>query len=401
MVKETKYYDLLGLSPEASENEIKKAYKKMALQYHPDKNKSPEATEKFKSISEAYEILSDSEKRKQYDMYGENGLDNQMGGSSPFDLFKHFFGENNGSFFDENSFYQKQQTKGADVIHNIDISLEDMYNGKTLKLNVNKQKICETCAGTGSKNKKKTKCSECNGAGVKVITRQMGLMVQQFQTQCGSCRGKGTKIDQKCEKCNGNCVYQTKEMMTTQIKRGIKDGDTVTLTGEGDQHPDVDITGDIVLVMKEKKHSYFVRYGNDIIYKHKITLMEALCGTSFGIIHLDKRKLMIKTKSGTIINNNDIYVVNNEGMKYGNNSGDLLIQFEVIMPQYFDEQIIEKLRSLLPTQTLENNFNNIDFEDACECYATKSTKTNNETRNKTSQNNHQQQQAQQAQCVHQ
>lgn len=398
MVKETKYYDVLSLDSNASESDIKKAYKKMALLYHPDKNQSPDASDKFKQIGEAYEILSNPEKRKQYDTYGESGLDHNEMGGSPFDIFKHFFGGNdNSQFF--NFSHGKQKRRGNDTSHTIDISLEDLYNGKTLKISLNKQKTCNNCDGTGCKNKTNSKCQTCHGSGTQTVIRQIGPMIQQMQTSCNMCKGNGFYIENKnkCDKCNGNRIYSSKEIINTTINRGMKNNDKIVLNGEGDQHPDIDIPGNVILILKQKKHLLFTRDGNDLIIQKSISLKDALCGTKFNITHLDSRILLIKTKPYAIINNKDIFVIPNEGMKYGNNSGNLLIQFNILLPSSFEDDTLEVLKEILP----DNITNEKICDDALECYLHKyETNIFNDSKNdndETNDNNDEQQ----TQCVHQ
>lgn len=401
MVKETKFYDILGIDSNASENDIKKAYKKKALLYHPDKNQSPDASDKFKQIGEAYEILSDSEKRKQYDTFGEAGLDHNEMGGSPFDIFKHFFGGESNNFF--NFSHEKQKRRGNDTTHSIDISLEDLYNGKTLKISLNKQKICDICDGTGCKNKISSKCQTCKGSGVQTIIRQMGPMIQQMQTACNTCKGKGSYVENKnkCEKCNGNCVYSSKEIINTTVTKGMKNNDKIVLNGEGDHHPDIDIPGNVVLILKQKKHALFTRDGNDLIVHRTISLKDALCGTLFNITHLDNRLLLIKTKPYTIINNKDIYVIPNEGMKCGSTSGNLLIQFDVLLPKKLEDDTLEVLKEILP----DINTNEKICEDAMECYLHKyETNIFNDSKNKNNYDDNYDPHSgdeQQSQCVHQ
>lgn len=396
MVKETKYYDVLGLDSNASESDIKKAYKKMALLYHPDKNQSPDASDKFKQIGEAYEILSNPEKRKQYDTYGESGLDHNEMGGSPFDIFKHFFGSDNNQFF--NFSHGKQKRRGNDTTHTIDISLEDLYNGKNLKLSLNKQKICDICDGTGCKNKTNSKCSTCGGSGVQMVIRQIGPMIQQMQTSCNMCKGKGIYIENKnkCDKCNGNRIFSSKEIINTTINRGMKNNDKIVLNGEGDQHPDIDIPGNVILILKQKKHLLFTRDGNDLIMQKTISLKEALCGIKFNVTHLDNRILLVKTKPYSIINNKDIYVIPNEGMIYGNNHGNLLVQFNISLPSSLGDDTIDVLKEILP----DNLTNEKICEDALECYLHKyETNIFNDSKNQNDTNDYNDEQ--QTQCVHQ
>jgi DnaJ family protein A protein 2 len=176
-------YDLLEVSPTATEAELKKQYRKLALKYHPDKN--PDAGDKFKDISHAYDVLSDPQKREMYDRFGEEG-DQQQNGMTPEDLFSHFFGGG-----------RERRTgprKGKDMMHPLKVSLEDLYKGKVSKLALQKQVICGKCNGKGGKDGAVQKCTQCKGTGAKTVIRQMGFMVQQFQTQCDNCSGTGTYI---------------------------------------------------------------------------------------------------------------------------------------------------------------------------------------------------------------
>ena len=402
MVKDTKYYDILGIQPNASESEIKKAYRKMALQYHPDKNQSEGADAKFKQVGEAYEILSDPEKKKQYDTYGVDGINQNDLGGSPFDIFKHFFGnESSSNFFNFQS--GKQKKKGNDSVHPIEISLEELYIGKTLKISLNKQKICNTCDGTGCKNKINSKCTNCKGSGYQTIIRQVGPVIQQMQTACNTCKGKGMYIDQKnkCDKCNGTRIYSTKEIITTNVNRGMKNDDKIVLQGEGDHHPDIDIPGNVILILKQKKHPIFTREGDDLIIQKTISLKDALCGLQFNITHLDNRVLLIKTKPYAIINNKDVYIIPNEGMKNKNHTGNLLIQFTISLPNSFTDEIINTLKNILP-----DNSNEEINTDSIECYLhkyetdifknNKHSDDDNDSYNDDNDHN-----PQQAQCVHQ
>jgi len=261
MVKETLLYEALGLTPTATDADVKKAYRKLAVQFHPDKNPSPDAAEKFKEISRAYEVLSDEEKRKIYDRYGEKGLDEggMGGGSSAFDIFSQFFGGSPfGGMFGGSD---RGERRGKDVGHTLTVSLDDLYNGKDKKLSLNKQVICSKCNGSGSKKAgKSTVCQECNGRGVKVIIRQLGPgMIQQMQTACSNCKGEGTAVDPKdrCPSCNGNRVVSEKKILEVHVDKGMKHGDKITFSREGDQHPDIKIPGDVVIILQEKKARCF------------------------------------------------------------------------------------------------------------------------------------------------
>jgi len=212
MVKETEFYDLLGISPDADESAIKKGYRKMAIKYHPDKNPGDKnAEEMFKKVGEAYETLSDPEKRKIYDRFGKEGLTNQggMGAHSAADIFSQFFG---GMGF--GGFGNSGPRRGDNISSALQVSLEDLYNGKKQKMAVTRNVICSSCKGTGAKNGiKPKKCSECDGRGIKVVIRQMGMMIQQSQQECPVCHGSGEIINEKdkCTQCKGRKVVSEKK----------------------------------------------------------------------------------------------------------------------------------------------------------------------------------------------
>ena len=259
MPRDRKFYDALGVDPSASDSDIKRAYRKLAVQYHPDKNPDPAASEKFKEISKAYEILSDEDKRQVYDKYGEEGLEGGAGeGMNPQDIFRQFFGGGGGPFggmFGDGM--GSREKKGKDVMHALPVSLEELYNGKTKKLSLNKQVICSACGGSGSKKKGKAAvCGDCKGSGVRIIVRQMGPMIQQMQTTCSACKGEGTTIGEKdkCGACFANRVTQEKKILEVHVEKGMKHNDKITFNREGDQHPDIKIPGDVVIVLQEKKH---------------------------------------------------------------------------------------------------------------------------------------------------
>nr|AAX46634.1 DnaJ subfamily A member 2 [Bos taurus] len=196
-VADTKLYDILGVPPGASENELKKAYRKLAKEYHPDKN--PNAGDKFKEISFAYEVLSNPEKRELYDRYGEQGLrEGSGGGGGMDDIFSHIFGGGLFSFMGNQSRSRNGRRRGEDMMHPLKVSLEDLYNGKTTKLQLSKNVLCSACSGQGGKSGAVQKCSACRGRGVRIMIRQLAPgMVQQMQSVCSDCNGEGEVINEK------------------------------------------------------------------------------------------------------------------------------------------------------------------------------------------------------------
>ena len=210
MVCETKYYDILGVNPTANESELKKAYRKQALKFHPDKN--PNAGDKFKEISQAYEVLSDPEKREIYDEFGEQGIKEGQGRggggfSSPMDVFNMFFGGGSGGSG------PNSRMKSKAMVHKLGVSLEELFNGKKRKLAANRDLKCEDCNGKGGKKVKK--CSDCNGLGMKTRTRQMGPMIQQSQSPCNACSATGEIVDPAttCKTCKGKKTCRDKKIL--------------------------------------------------------------------------------------------------------------------------------------------------------------------------------------------
>lgn len=375
MVKETKFYECLGIPPDASDSDIKRAYRKLAVKYHPDKNPDPAAQEKFKEIGRAYEVLSDEEKRKIYDRYGEDGLDGSGGpGMSANDIFAQFFGGASpfGGMFGGMG-GERGERRGKDVGHAMPVTLEDLYNGKTKKISLNKQIICPQCTGSGSKVKgKPAQCPDCRGQGVKFIIRQLGPgMVQQMQTVCPACNGEGTcvKPEDRCQGCKGNRITQEKKMLEVHIDKGMRNNEKIVFSREGDQHPDIKIPGDVVIVLQEKKHDRFERQGKDLVMQKTISLKEALCGFSFPVEHLDKRVLLVKSTPGELIKPGQTKSIPNEGMPTKGNpfdKGQLLIRFEVEMPESLTEEQLKVLAKVLPDpQRMEMDFNK---DEAEECY---------------------------------
>ncbi|XP_068839984.1 dnaJ homolog subfamily A member 1-like isoform X2 [Capricornis sumatraensis] len=230
MVKETTYYDVLGVKPNATQEELKKAYRKLALKYHPDEN--PNEGEKFKQISQAYEVLSDAKKRELYDKGGEQAIrEGGAGGGSgsPMDIFDMFFGGGG---------RMQRERRGKNVVHQLTVTLEDLYNGATRKLALQKNVICDKCEGCGGKKGAVECCPNCRGPGMQIRILQIGPgMIQQMQSACMECQGHGERISPKdrCKSCNRRKIVREKKILEVHIDKGqiVKHGDIKCVLNEG------------------------------------------------------------------------------------------------------------------------------------------------------------------------
>ncbi|XP_019935083.1 dnaJ homolog subfamily A member 4 [Paralichthys olivaceus] len=364
MVHETGFYDVLGVSPKASADEIKKSYRKLALKYHPDKN--PSEGERFKHISQAYEVLSDPKKRDLYDRGGEQAIKEggMGGGTSPMDIFDMFFGGGG---------RMQRERKGKNVVHQLSVTLEELYLGSTRKLGLQKNVICEKCDGYGGKKGTLEKCSNCKGRGVQIKVQQIGPgMIQQIQSMCSDCQGQGEKFNSKdrCKNCNGQKVERKKKILEVHIDKGMKDGQRMTFQGEGDQEPGLE-PGDVIIVLDQKEHSVFQRQEEDLTMKMTIKLVEALCGFKNTIQTLDNRTLVISSEPGDVIKHNDIKCVPNEGMpiyKDPFERGKLIIQFQVEFPEkdWLPKHLMFQLERLLPPREDVMLTDDVEEVDLCE-----------------------------------
>ncbi|RAO69150.1 uncharacterized protein BHQ10_005162 [Talaromyces amestolkiae] len=358
MVKDSKLYDVLGVPPTATEAQLKTAYKKGALKYHPDKNASnPEAADKFKELSHAYEILSDSQKRQIYDQYGEEGLEGGAGGAgmNAEDLFAQFFGGGGafGGMFG-GGMRESGPKKARTINHVHKVSLEDIYRGKVSKLALQKSVICPGCDGRGGKEGAVRQCTGCNGSGMKTMMRQMGPMIQRFQTVCPDCQGEGEILREKdrCKKCNGKKTIVERKVLHVHVDKGVKNGHKIEFRGEGDQMPNV-LPGDVVFEIEQKPHARFQRRDDDLFYHAEIDLLTALAGGTIHIEHLDDRWLSVNIAPGEPITPGAIKVIKGQGMPSfrHHDFGNLYIQFDVKFPQGSDLQNLELLEQVLPPRT--------------------------------------------------
>ncbi|XP_063529783.1 dnaJ homolog subfamily A member 2-like [Cydia strobilella] len=349
---DNKLYDILGVSRNASDAEIKRSYHKLAKEFHPDKN--PAAGDKFKEISFAYEALSDPKKRQTYDKYGLKGLQEggQGGGFPPDDILGHFFGDIFGMGGGSRG---RQRARGEDTIHPLKVTLEDMYNGKTTKLQLSKNVICGPCKGIGGKPGAVVSCKDCHGQGIKISYQQIGPnMTRQFQTRCPTCQGQGETINEKdkCPKCKGKKVLNETKILEVHVDKGMRENQKIYFRGEGDQQPDTQ-PGDVVIILQQKTHDVFQRTGDDLLMKREITLTEALCGFEFVVKHLDGRDLLIRHFTGEVVKPGDLKGIQGEGMPLFKNpfeKGNLYVKFDVVFPDnnFASEEQLKQIESILP-----------------------------------------------------
>lgn len=354
MVKETAYYDILGVSPNCTEEELKKSYRKLALKYHPDKN--PNEGERFKQISQAYEVLSNPEKREIYDHGGETaikqGHQGGMSDHSPTDLFDIFFG---------GGARQRGPKKGKDIVYQMSVTLEELFNGATRKLAISKKVVCDKCEGRGTKSPSvgNTKCSGCKGTGARVRVEHVGpSIVQRIESKCPDCMGSGEVIPAKdrCKNCDGKKIVREKKIIEVHIDKGMEDGHKITFNNEGDMEPGLDLPSDIIVVLDEKPHERFKRcQRNDLLCTLDLNLTEALCGFTRAIKTLDDRTLIIRTLPGEVIKHGSFKAIPGEGMPLHRNpfdKGNLLIQIAVQFPDEIDSQTAAALEKLLPPKPI-------------------------------------------------
>ena len=370
MATKRDYYEVLGVSKNATDEELKKAYRKLAKKYHPDANpdNKQEAEAKFKEVNEAYEVLSDSQKRKMYDQFGTADPQAGFGGGAggPFgggwnysystsgfddfgdlgDIFSSFFG---GGFNTRQRRNQGQQ-KGADLKSSISVTFEEAYLGCEKEIILNRNETCSICHGSGAKTgTQKITCPICHGTGVvrQVQTTILGQM--QTQRPCTNCHGTGTVIKEPCENCHGKGTERKQAKIKIKIPAGIDDSQTIVLRGEGEPGERGGVNGDLYIVVKVKKHSIYTRNGDKVLCDIPITFTQATLGAELEIPMVDGSKEKYRIPEGTQTGTK--FVIKNKGFKAVNGSyqGDFVFTVQVQVPKRLSKEQRDLLVELAKT----------------------------------------------------
>ncbi|KDO34548.1 hypothetical protein SPRG_00611 [Saprolegnia parasitica CBS 223.65] len=325
-------YEVLGISRDASSPEIKKAFRKLSLKLHPDKNPGDEdAAKKFAEVASAYEVLSDTEKRKKYDMYGEDGLKDNGGGGGgghdPFDIFSQFFGGGGRQ-------RQQEPSRGNDVTVPLRVSLADLYNGRSIPVSMRRKTVCQHCHGKGAAHADDIHtCHECGGHGVKLETRRVGPgFIQQFQTTCTKCHGKGKIVTSTCPVCGGHKTNFADVEVDVDVEKGMQDGHEIEFEHYADEFADRS-AGHVRFRIATVPHELFSRDGDDLWMELNISLKEALIGFKKSFVHLDGRRVEVTRSS--ITEPSQVISLPSEGMpkyQYASERGQLHVKINVLFP---------------------------------------------------------------------
>ena len=348
------YYDVLGINKGSSADQIKSAYRKQAIKYHPDKNKGDKAAEeKFKEASEAYHVLSNSERKQNYDNFGHAAFENGGGGRGGFgnfdfsshfsDIFEDFFGEGFGGGERKS---RRSNNRGSDLRYDLSISLEEAYNGKKQDIKFSTSEKCDTCSGSGSKpGHEAGSCSMCGGHG-QVRSSQGFFTVQQT---CPQCSGSGEMITNPCGSCGGEGKKQASKRLSVTIPKGVDDGTRIRLAGKGEAGSRGAGNGDLYLFINVYSHDLFKRSDENLFYEYPISIADAALGTSIEIPTIDGGKAKIKIPSGT--QSGKQFRLKSKGMPLmrGSGTGDLYVQVNTEVPVSLNKEqkeLLEKFREI-------------------------------------------------------
>lgn len=355
------YYEVLGVNKDASDADIKKAYRKLAIKYHPDRNPGDkEAEEKFKEAAEAYDVLHDPQKRQQYDQFGFDAPGGGFGGG-PFgaggfsmdDIFSMFgdvFGGHSGFGGFGGSQSQQRRYRGADLRLKVKLSLKEISTGVTKKFKVRKDIPCPHCHGSGAEGSSGVEtCPNCHGSGVEIRTQQSIFGMMQTQTTCHVCGGEGTVIKEKCTECGGSGVVKGDEVVEINIPAGVENGMILNVSGKGNAGKHNGVTGDIKVLIEEEDNPTFVRDGQNLIYNLLLDFPTAALGGQVDIPQIDDSKIKIKIEPGT--QPGKTLRLRGKGLPavqgYGRGTGDLIVQVSVYIPKTLsreEKEAVEKFK---------------------------------------------------------
>jgi molecular chaperone DnaJ len=338
------YYEVLGVSRGADEKDIKKAYRRVAMKYHPDRNPDdPDADDKFKEATEAYDVLTDSEKRAAYDQFGHAGVDQTMGGGAGGfggGSFSDIFGDVFGDIFGGGGRARGGPQRGADLRYTLDITLEQAVRGTTVEIRVPTLVSCSTCNGSGAKKgTSPTTCGTCGGIGQ--VRMQQGFF--QVQQTCPTCRGRGTLISDPCTSCRGQGRVEKTKTLSVKVPPGVDTGDRIRLSGEGEAGPEGGPAGDLFVQISVKQHPIFERDGKNLYCEIPITFVDAALGGELEVPTLDGRvKLKIPPETQT----GKLFRLRGKGVQpvRGGGVGDLLCRAVVETPVNLNKEQKELLR---------------------------------------------------------
>ena len=353
------YYDILGVTKKSTPEEIKKAYRSLAMKYHPDRNQGDKAAEgKFKEASEAYQVLSDPKKKSSYDQFGHSAFEGVGGGgpggfdfggfeSGAFsDIFDDFFGDFMGSGRGGKGSKKSRSNRGSDLKINLEITLEEAYLGKKQTINLSSNEKCEKCSGGGAEpGSKPKKCSTCDGHGK--VRMQQGFFT--LQQTCPDCGGDGEMLSNPCKNCKGSGAVKTKKNLSIQIPKGVDDGTQMRLSGKGDAGYRGGSNGDLYVFISVEKHKIFKRSEENLYYKLPISMTDAALGAEIDVPTIDGGKSKVKIPGGT--QSGKQFRLKGKGMPIirSDDYGDLYLETNVIIPESLSKEqkdLLEKFKSL-------------------------------------------------------